>query len=125
MDTNNYQDGRDGPLNAATRARLKKFREVGCTLKEIGEAFKMSGPFVSQMLNEKSPARVRSIHIPRIVEAIERGERDWKITPPTGTPKLSDAERSTQAQKASMSLEDHIRAIDALGFSVTVTPKAR
>ncbi|MCP3417927.1 hypothetical protein NLM16_27855 [Bradyrhizobium brasilense] len=120
MDTNDYQDGKNGPLNAATRARLGKFRELGCTLKEIGDAFKMSGPFVSQMLNEKSPARVRSIHVPRIVEAIERGERDWKI-------KSANA-RSHQSSKtgnATLTLEDHIRAIDALGFTVTVTPKPR
>lgn len=121
MDTNDYQDGKDGPLNAATRARLNKFRELGCTLKEIGDAFKMSGPFVSQMLNEKSPARVRSIHVPRIVEAIEKGERDWKIKPPANT----SSHQPSKSGNATLTLEDHIRAIDALGFTVTVTPKAR
>lgn len=114
-----YQEGKNGRLSKEVRERLNRFRTLGYTLAEIGEAIGFSGPFVSQLLNPKAPGRIRSIHIPKIIEALDRAER-------------AEEEKAVPGQNiarpmgsSTMSLEDHIRAIDALGFSVTVSPKSR
>jgi hypothetical protein len=71
-----YQDGKNGPLSKPLRDRLSAFRSFS-TLAEIGKAVGFSGPFVSQILNEKNPARVDSKHVPRIVRAVEAGESEF------------------------------------------------
>lgn len=71
-----YQDGKNGPLKKDIRDRIAIFRTRGSTLADIGEALGFSGPFVSQLLNEKRPGRVRTIHIPRIIKALEKAERE-------------------------------------------------
>jgi|1185.fasta_scaffold777983_2 hypothetical protein len=111
-----YQDGPNGPLKKEVRDRINAFRPDS-TLAQIGEAFGFSGPFISQLLNPKNPARVRTLHVPRMMKALEKAEAERN----TGQTSLIAAAGSS----AQMSLEDHIRAIDALGFTVTVTPKQR
>jgi predicted nucleotide-binding protein len=71
-----YQDGKNGPLKKEIRDRIAVFRTRGSTLADIGEALGFSGPFVSQLLNERRPGRVRSIHVPRIIKALEVAERE-------------------------------------------------
>lgn len=71
-----FQDGKNGPLSKPLRDRLSAFRSFS-TLAEIGKAIGFSGPFVSQILNERAPARVDSKHIPRIVRAVEDNEAKY------------------------------------------------
>jgi transcriptional regulator with XRE-family HTH domain len=108
-----YQDRKDGALTKDVRERLQKIREKGFTLKDIGDLLGFSGPFISQLLNERSPARLRSVHIPKIIQAIERAEAE--IVPSVKQP-------NPLAQEE-MSLEQLMRAIVAKGFEVTVKAK--
>lgn len=114
-----YQDGPNGPLKKEVRDRLNAFRPE-FTLAEIGEAIGFSGAFASQILSSKTPGRVRSLHVPRIIKALEKAEAERQMTPPSRPVASAPSAGPTQ-----LSLEDHIRAIDALGFTVTVTPKQR
>jgi hypothetical protein len=68
-----YQDKKNGPLSKALRDRLSAFRSFS-TLADIGKEIGFSGPFVSQILNEKNPARVDSKHISRIARVVEDNE---------------------------------------------------
>ena len=110
-----YQDSKDGALKKDLRDRISRFRTLGFTLAEIAEAIGFSGPFVSQLLNEKSPARVRSIHIPKILKALEEAEREEEQKAVPGQKPIAPA------VDAPMSLQDHMNAIYALGYSVTVS----
>jgi hypothetical protein len=114
-----HQEHRDGPLTKSVRARIQKFREMGSTLADIGQALGFSGPFVSQLLNEKRPARVRSVHLPRIMRALEEAEIEHGLRPGK-----VDKEPD-EAPENDLSLEELIRRIDAKGFQVTITPKDR
>jgi hypothetical protein len=108
-----YQDGKNGPLSKPLRARLSAFRSFS-TLAEIGEAVGFSGPFISQILNEKNPARVDSKHIPRIVRAVEEGEA--KYAKRLGLAVQNGA--GTPAPEEKKTLDYHLNAIDALGWKV-------
>jgi predicted transcriptional regulator len=114
-----YQDGKNGALKKEVRDRLTALREYGLTLADVGKLLDLSGPFVSQLLNEKTPGRVRSTHIPRIVKAIEAAEQSYlqtkSVARVTVVPTLEKSIGDTLAY--------HMRAIDALGFNVTVSPK--
>lgn len=112
-----YQDEKNGPLKKELRDRLRRFRSL-FTLAEIGDTLDFSGPFVSQLLNEKNPARVDSKHIERIVRAIEDGEvkhaKKLGLNRPqsqSGPAPLASHERQT--------LDYHLAAIDALGWKIT------
>jgi hypothetical protein len=77
MDYNqHYQDGKNGPLKKEIRKRIAALRTRGYTLADIGETLGFSGSFVSHLLNEARPGRVRSRHVPRIIEALEAAERE-------------------------------------------------
>lgn len=111
-----YQDEKNGPLNKALRARLSAFRSFS-TLADIGKAVGFSGPFISQILNEKNPARVDSKHLPRIVRAVEDGEAKYakklgliKPHPQNGA--------GTPAPEEKKTLDYHLNAIDALGWKI-------
>ncbi|WP_164607674.1 hypothetical protein [Rhodopseudomonas sp. BR0M22] len=111
-----YQDEKNGPLNKALRARVTAFRSFS-TLAEIGKLLGFSGPFISQILNEKNPARVDSKHIPRIIRAIEDGEA--KYAKKLGLVK-SHAQNSVEAPapEEKKTLDYHLNAIDALGWKI-------
>ncbi|MBJ7403590.1 MAG: hypothetical protein JHD07_09965 [Bradyrhizobium sp.] len=114
-----YQDEKNGPLKKELRDRLRRFRSL-FTLAEIGETLKFSGPFVSQILNEKNPARIDSKHIERIVRAIEEGE--VKHAKKLGLNKPQHQNGSTPQPPASdekQTLDYHLAAIDALGWKIT------
>jgi transcriptional regulator with XRE-family HTH domain len=111
-----YQVSKDGPLTRPVRDRLQRFREVGFTLREIGDRLGFSGAFVSQLLNEKNPARVRSVHIPAMIQAIEHAEIENGLR--TGKNKGKSVDAPDR-----LTLEELIRAIAAKGFEVTIKPK--
>ncbi|MCP3468511.1 hypothetical protein [Bradyrhizobium sp. CCGUVB23] len=112
-----YQDEKNGPLKKDLRDRLRRFRSL-FTLAEIGDTLKFSGPFVSQLLNEKNPARVDSKHIERIVRAIEEGE--VKHAKKLGLNKPQHQIGSpTPAYDEKQTLDYHLAAIDALGWKIT------
>jgi hypothetical protein len=114
-----YQDEKNGPLKKEMRERLRRFRSF-FTLAEIGETLKFSGPFVSQILNEKNPARIDSKHIERIVRAIEEGE--VKHSKKLGLHKLHHQNGSAPQAPATdekPTLDYHLAAIDALGWKIT------
>ena len=73
-----------------------------------------SGAFVSQILNEKNPARVDSKHIERIVRAVIEGETKYHkrlgIKPPEQNGGAAPQEKKT--------LDYHLNAIDALGWKI-------
>jgi hypothetical protein len=114
-----YQDGKNGALRKGVRDRLTALREHGLTLADVGKLLDLSGPFVSQLLNEKTPGRVRSTHIPRIIKAIEAAEQSYPAINPVARP----AVEPTIEKSTGDTLAYHMRAIDALGFNVTVSPK--
>lgn len=114
-----YQDEKNGPLKKDLRDRLRRFRSL-FTLAEIGETLNFSGPFVSQLLNEKNPARVDSKHIDRVVRAIEDGE--VKHAKKLGLNKSQHQNGSAQrvhAPDEKQTLDYHLAAIDALGWKIT------
>jgi hypothetical protein len=113
-----YQDGYNGPLSKHLRDRLTAIRSEGVTLAEIGDTLKFSGPFVSQLLNPKHPARIQSIHIPRIVRELEAAEKRYKIAAPR-TPAKAIKQR---ANISSRDLAGLVRAINAQGFEVALSP---
>jgi hypothetical protein len=118
-----FQERKNGPLSQQFRDRIKRFREFS-TLAEIGDTIGFSGAFVSQILNEKSPARVDSKHIPRIVRAIEKAEVEWAEE--LGLPSSSTAQPAAASSggEGPMSLDYHLRAIDALGWKILgIAPK--
>ena len=115
-----YQEGKNGILSKPLRERIRRFRGF-MTLAEIGKELSFSGPFISQILNDNSPARVDSKHIPRIVKAIGEAETRYakKLVPIEEEP-LANDEKSASRQ----TLDYHLRAIDALGWKVTgIIPK--
>ena len=115
-----YQERHNGPLTKEVRARLQQFRENGSTLQQIGNALGISGAFVSKLLNPKGPANISSIHIHRIIKALEHHEqlngsapkKEPEVVPSSNPSKLED-----------FPLEDLIRAISTKGFDVCVTPR--
>lgn len=114
-----YQEGKNGALSKHLRDRIAKFRGL-YTLAEIGESLSFSGAFISQILNEKTPAHVSSKHIPRIVKALEEAEaRDGKklgLEGHNSAPKAAPKEENT--------LDFHMRAIDRLGWKILgIAPK--
>lgn len=78
-----YQDGRNGPLKREVRKRITALRTRGSTLADIGKHLGLSGSFVGQLLNEVRPGRVRSIHVPRIIAALEAAERESSVGNPS------------------------------------------
>ena len=116
-----YQTERNGPLASTLRNRISAFRTIGSTQADIGRALGFSPSFVSQMLNGKSPARVDSKHIPRIVRVLNQQEREnWKELGLPERPDDSPCE-SSQVTKSDVvsKLKEHIEAIRFLGFEVT------
>jgi hypothetical protein len=115
-----YQEAKNGPLSKPLRDRLSAFRSFS-TLAEIGKAVGFSGPFVSQILNKKTPGRVDSKHIPRIVRAVEDGEAEyWKELGLAKPPQQGAATQNgaATAQEEKKTLDYHLNAIDALGWRI-------
>jgi hypothetical protein len=113
-----YQDGKNGPLNKALRDRLARFRSI-FTLAEIGEAVGFSGPFVSQILNERHPARVDSKHIERVVRAVEDAETKYaKKLGLTKMPNGAGIPAPVPSPQEKNTLDYHLNAIDALGWKI-------
>jgi hypothetical protein len=113
-----YQEFHNGPLTKALRARLQRFRDDnGATLQDIGIELGFSGPFISTLLNTKRPANIRTKHVATVVEKIDRAEigLGWR--------KPQKPEETLDTSK--MSLDDHVDAIEAMGYNVTLVRKSR
>ena len=108
-----YQTEKDGTLTDDVRKRLNKFRELGYTLAQIGDATGFSGAFMSSLLSEKSPGRIRSVHMPKFIKTLEDAEKAEGLVK-GGAPK-------TKKTLESYSLEELINAIKAKGFTVQVS----
>ena len=86
------QTGLDGTLSPAFQERIRRLRgEARLTLADVAHEMKISGPFLSQLLKEEHPARVRSMHVPRFVSAIETLEAKHGITSNASQPPLLTA----------------------------------
>lgn len=115
-----YQESYNGPLSKELRARIQRFRdENGATLQEIGKELSFSGPFISTLLNPKNPARIRTKHIDKIVSRVELAEIDLGWRKPAPSVKVD-----SQQAKA-MTLDDHVDAIEGMGYAVTLVRKPR
>ena len=101
-----YQDGKDGPITKEIRDRIRFFQTLGSTLGDIGEVLEFSGSFVSQLLNDRRPGRVRTIHIPRIIKLLEDAERKEfektgkRFQPPTSQAGANYLSRTNASQGA-------------------------
>lgn len=115
-----FQESFNGPLTKHLRDRISAFRE-GYTLAEIGSALGFSGPFVSQLLNPKHPARVQSKHMARIIKVVRESEKRDRIIVkelPESDSLPMKAERLIKPSP----LKEHVDAINQLGYAVTLTP---
>jgi transcriptional regulator with XRE-family HTH domain len=115
-----YQESLNGPLSPDLRKRLQRFREEnGATLADIGKELGFSGAFISTLLHQKHPANIRTIHISKIVNRVEHAETElgWLKAPPE--------EKGARSPKALLTLDQHVDAIEAMGYSVTLTRKTR
>lgn len=113
-----FQSETNGSLTGTARARIATVKtRLGLTLAQIGRRFGFSGPFMSQLLREDDPARVRSKHIPRLRAALEQLEVEAGVGQPTG------ASSPPLHQVATM--EDLIRAAHRLGFEISFKPLDR
>lgn len=110
-----YQTEQNGPLTKELRDRISAFRPH-FTLKEIGDALGFSGPWVSQILNEKTPARVDSKHIPRVLKALADAEEEHASLLGVKRAVKPDGLVPSQAKQG---LDYHLAAIDALGWQIT------
>jgi hypothetical protein len=112
-----YQMGDNGPLSPTVRKRIETAKNrLNLTLNEVGGFLGFSGAFVSAILRDDDPARVRSKHVERIVRALEALEARAGIAntaPPSG-----GSAGATQAA----SLDDLVRLAHQLGFSVEFKP---
>lgn len=120
-----YQMGVNGPLALSIRQRIETAKnKLNLTLAEVGDELDFSGPFVSTLLRSGSPGRVRTKHIDRIVDALEKMEVKAGIrtvlsahnTQPT--PTAMESVMSTPE----LSMPDLIRAAHKLGFEVSFKP---
>jgi hypothetical protein len=117
-----YQEHRDGPLNSEFRARIKRVRaKLRLPLVDIGKEFGISGPFASNLLREINPGRVRSVHIPRFVNALEELEKQAGLRPRD----QDDGRAASQNPPTDHSMEELIRLAHKNGFAVTFTPLPR
>lgn len=116
-----YQVSKDGPLTKMVRDRITEFRTRGSTLADIAKVLGFSGPFVSQLLNEDRPARVRSIHIPRIIKVLREAEQEEGIV--VDEPAL-DAALIDDSPAVELSALDHMKALRAMGYTVTIALSA-
>jgi transcriptional regulator with XRE-family HTH domain len=112
-----YQDHYNGPLTQSFRDRLQRFRtDKGATLQDIGTELGVSGAFVSKLLNPAAPANISTKHVPRIVQKVEHAEIEYGWRTPY---------KVVPAKSASLSLDQLVDAIEAMGYSVTLTRKPR
>lgn len=98
--------------------RLAAIRDDNnATLQDIGRELGFSGPFISTLLNASKPASIRTKHVAKIVQKVEHAEIEF------GWRKPNKPEQKTETR--SMSLDDHVDAIEAMGYSVTLARKPR
>lgn len=116
------QTGMDGALSPEFQDRIRRLRgEARLTLADVAHEMKISGPFLSQLLKEDHPARVRTMHLPRFVSAIEALEGRHGIGPVPTVPTTSEGGIENGGSAEDL-LETLIRHANSRGFSVTFAP---
>lgn len=117
------QTGMDGALSPEFQNRIRRLRgEARLTLADVAHEMKISGPFLSQLLKEDHPARVRSIHLPRFVSAIEALEARHGSSASASTASTALESDTQSGMPAEDLLETLIRHANTRGFSVTFSP---
>lgn len=112
-----FQSETNGPLTGTARARIITVKtRLGLTLAQVGRRFGFSGPFMSQLLRDEDPTRVRSKHIPRLRAALEQLEIEAGVGPAGASP---------QSVHQVATMEDLIRAAHRLGFEISFKPLDR
>src|SRR5580693_9101651 len=75
-----HQERQDGPLTPALRSRMLNLRVRKVSLTDIAREANLSTSFIGNLArghqSDGTPAAVRSIHMPRLIAAIEKLERD-------------------------------------------------
>lgn len=120
-----YQAGENGPLTPETRKRIETAKnKLNWTLAEVGDKFGFSGPFVSTLLRSSNPGRIRTKHIERVIDALEKMEVEAGIRTAVSAHGQSGGLNSTSGAGISPdpSLGDLIRAAHKLGFEVSFKP---
>ena len=113
------QMGENGPLKPAVRKRLDEVKNrLNLTLVQVGSRLGFSGPFVSALLKDSDPARVRTKHVDRIISVLEEMEIEAGIRPGAPAP----MPRPDSKAKADISLNDLVHAAHKLGFEVSFKP---
>lgn len=65
----------NGPLTPELRARIQAIRSKRrLSLALMGEHLGFSGPFLSSLLRDEAPGSIRSVHLPRVIQALEQLE---------------------------------------------------
>lgn len=115
-----YQQSFNGPLSTDLSKRLQRFRdENGATLADIGKELGFSGAFISTLLHPKHPANIRTMHISKVVSRVEHAENEL------GWLKADRPQEKGASSPKALTLDQHVDAIEAMGYSVTLTRKTR
>lgn len=102
----------NGPWSDEFRARASRLRETnGMSLKAFGERLGFSGPFTHGLLAGKVGHHMASKHCDKVLAAVEQMEAEAGLRE---MPSANDA--------AELSLDQLIKRIHALGFSVELKP---
>jgi len=115
-----YQAEYNGPLTASVRKRLNTAKnKLNLTLAKVGQKMEFSGPFMSQLLRDDDPARIRTKHIERVIAALEKLEAEAGLTgnAPAGEDKKTNS--------SGLTLEEIVHAAHKLGFEISLKPLGR
>jgi transcriptional regulator with XRE-family HTH domain len=107
------QERPNGPWTKDFRARVTRLREAeGLSLKQIGEHLGFSGPFVHGLLAGKRGHHMASKHCERVLAAVQQLEADPRREP----------DRPAPAPLTELGLDELVKQIHRLGFSVELKP---
>jgi hypothetical protein len=123
-----YQVGHNGPLTPAVRKRIDNAKNrLNLTLARAGEKFGFSGAFVSTLLRSPNPGRIRTKHIDRVIDALEKLEVEAGIRTAISRHDGKPASDSTGnlGDLSAVPLEVLLREIAKRGFEVNVRPLAQ
>ena len=120
-----YQTSENGPLTPAFRNRVDTVKNrLNYTLAQTGKELGFSGPFVSTLLNAGNPGRVRTKHIERMIDAVEKMEVKAGIRTATSAHQPPAPANGQDAAPANW-MEDMIHAAYKRGYALRFEPLAR
>ncbi len=118
-----FQLGENGPLKPAVRQRLENVKDkLNLTLAQVGTRLDFSGPFISALLKDSNPARVRTKHVNRIMAAIHQMEVQAGVSSAPARSQSPQPSPPLQPSASSPALSDLIQAAHRLGFEVSFKP---